>query len=77
MDITAKEIFAVRDAAAAWFESLKPGTLFEGAMPAAKKAFPEDETAQRLFLTFALDALERFKEIVTTPENIIVRLEAR
>jgi len=77
MEINAKEIFAVRDAAAAWFESLRPGVVFVGAMPAAKQAFPDDETAQRLFLTFALDALERFKGIVTTPENVIVRLEAR
>jgi len=71
------QIFAVRDAAAEWFDSLKPGVVFVGAMPAAKKAFPNKEPEQRLFLALALDALERFKGIVVDDDNKIVLLEAR
>jgi len=58
-------------AGTAWAEALKVGDLFTGARPAAEAAYPENKTAQRLFMNAALDVLGGLRIVTNMSGHLI------
>lgn len=57
-----------------WAAALTAGDLFLGCMPEAKKRYPDNHAAENLFVSGALDVLDR-TYLYVSEEGYITRIE--